>query len=307
MKRFLLHTCLFLILLLLGFFAVFASADGTTDAFYKKMASPRQSSLIVGSSRAAQGIRPSIVDSVYGSSNLYNYAFTIIQTPYGEAYYNSISKKLDKTTKNGVFIVEVNPWTISEYKSSSQSQGYREDDTFIANTHFVNLNPNIEYLLESFNEKNEAILRNKNRKGFYQTFFVHDNGWLEVTVESDMISKSVRTKNKIKSYRKKLLNYKGFSTYRMEYLTKTIDFLKAHGDVYLVRLPVIDDMLAIENELMANFDQKMQAVAEHKNLVYINMITANKSYDYTDGQHLTVDSATRFSKDLAEQMAKSKN
>lgn len=306
MKRFLLHTGLFVFMLLAGFIIVFGMADGTTDAFYKKLSSPKQASLIVGSSRAAQGIQPNIIDSVYGSNNIYNYAFTIAQTPYGKPYYNSISRKLDRKSIKSVFIIDVNPWTLSELKSSNENSGYREDDTFIANTHFVNLNPNIEYLLESFNEKNEAILRNKNRKGLYQTFYVHDDGWLEVTIESDMISEALRTKNKISSYSKRLPNYKGFSEYRSEYLIKTIDLLKQHGDVYLVRIPVIDGMLEVENELVPDFDNRMNELARDYQIPYINMMPFNVDYDYTDGQHLTVASGKQFSLDLAIQMDKSR-
>jgi hypothetical protein len=307
MKRFLLHTTVFLAILVASFFAIYKLADGTTDAFYVKFTSPKQTSLIVGSSRAAQGIQPNVIDSIYGSNNLYNYAFTIVQSPYGKAYYNSIFKKLNKTSKKGVFILDVNPWTLSQYKTSNiNDSGYREDNTFLANTQFVNFNPNIEYLLESFKGKNEAIIRSKNRKGLYQTFYAHDNGWLEVTIESDMVSKIKRTKNKTKAYRKRLNQYNGFSEYRYNYLNKTIQLLQKQGEVYLVRLPVIEDMLDIENELIPDFDEIMNEVANKNKVPYINMMSANENYDYTDGQHLTVTSAKQFSLDLAIQMNKMK-
>lgn len=122
MKRFLIHSVLFISVLLASFFMVFSMADGATDAFYSKFASPKQTSLIVGSSRAAQGIHPHIIDSVYGSQNIYNYAFTISGTPYGKAYYNSIVRKLNKTSKNGVFIIGVTPLTLSEYKFNTKKQ-----------------------------------------------------------------------------------------------------------------------------------------------------------------------------------------
>ncbi|GGG53029.1 hypothetical protein [Bizionia arctica] len=280
-------------------------ADGTTDAYYKKLSSPKQASLIVGSSRASQGIHPDMIDSVYGSNNMYNYGFTIIGTPYGKAYFNSIANKLDRKDKKGVFIIEVTPWTLSEYEFSSMNDNkYPEDDNYIAKTVFVNMNPNIEYLIESFKSKNEAIVRNKNRKGAYQTFFVHDNGWLEVTIESDMFSKISRTKNKIESYRKKIPEYSGFSEYRLDYLIKTITLFKEHGEVYLVRIPVIKEMLEIENELVPGFDKKMNELAKDSEIPYINMMPLNLDYDYTDGNHLTIDSGKKFSLDLAIQMDK---
>lgn len=308
MKRFLFHTSLFLFLLMASFLVVFSMADGTTDAFYKKLSSPKQTSLIVGSSRASQGIHPNIIDSVYGSTNIFNYGFTISSSPYGKAYYNSISKKLDRKTKNGVFIISVTPWALAENKLDDNNKiVYPEDDDFIGKTDFVNMNPNIEYLFESFIPKNEAIIRNKYRKGFYQTFFVHDDGWLEVTIESDMISTEDRTKNKIESYRRMLMKFNGLSNHRWDYLIKTINLFKEHGDVFLVRIPVAHEMLEIEDQLMGDFDKKLNKLSKDYQIPYINMMPFNNDYDYTDGNHLTINSGNKFSLDLAVQMKKFKN
>lgn len=303
MKRFLIHSVLFIVLLLTSFFVVFSMADGTTDAFYSKFSSPQQESLIVGSSRAAQGLHPSVIDSVYGSRNLYNYAFTIPGTPYGKTYYNSILGKLNTNSKNGVFIIEVNPWTLSEYNYKKENGvEYPEDELFSAKTDYVNMNPNIEYLVESYNSKYEAIIRNKGRKGTYRTFYVHDNGWLEVTIESDMISKSERTAEKILDYQKRISSYTGLSEYRLNYLIKTIDLFKQQGDVYLVRIPVIEAMLDIENKIVSGFDEKMDEISKEQHIPYINMMPFNDNYNYTDGNHLSVSSGKQFSIDLAAKM-----
>ncbi|RED38216.1 hypothetical protein DFQ10_11137 [Winogradskyella eximia] len=307
MKRFLLHTSFFLAILLASVFVVFASADGTTDAYYKKVSSPKQSSMIVGSSRASQGIQPHIIDSVLRTTGLFNYGFTINISPYGETYYNSISNKLNAASKNGLFIVAVTPWSLSEYKLGNKKEGkYLEDDDILAKTSFVNMNPNIEYLIESLNSKNESIIRNKFRKGMYQTFFVNNNGWLEVTIESDMITNKARTQNKIVSYKKRKTNYSGFSEYRCGYLKKTIELFKEHGQVYLVRIPVVDAMLEIENELVPNFDDIMNDTSKEYGIPYINMMPFNDQYNYTDGNHLTVSSGKKFSLDLAIQINKLK-
>lgn len=305
MKRFIIHTCLFSFLLLASFILVFSMADGTTDAFYGKLSSSKQSSLMVGSSRVSQGMHPNIIDSVIGKTGLFNYGFTITSSPYGKPYYNSIYSKLDKSTKNGLFIIAVTPWSLSEYNMQNKKNGkYLEDDDFVAKTSFVNTHPNIEYLLESYASKNNAIITNKSRKGLYQTFFVHDNGWLEVSIESDMISNKLRTDNKIESYKKRKLKYKGFSEYRSDYLKKTIKLFKEHGDVFLLRIPVIDEMLEIENELVPDFNDIINDISEEYKVPYINMMPFNKEYNYTDGNHLTVESGKKFSLDLAIEINK---
>ena len=62
MKTFLVQISIFIGICSLSFIAIFSLADGATDAFYLKFATPKQSSLIVGSSRAAQGIIPNIIN-----------------------------------------------------------------------------------------------------------------------------------------------------------------------------------------------------------------------------------------------------
>lgn len=304
MKRFLVHTCLFLFVVLTTFFIVFSMADGSTDVFYNKFSSPKQGSLIVGGSRALQGIQPNVIDSVYGSKDIYNYGFTISGTPFGKVYYSSISRKLDRKSKNGVFIIDVSPWVLTEYKFDGKNKNikYPEDDNFIAKTHFVNLKPNVEYLIESFDDRNEAIIRNKIQKDQSRRLYLHENGWLEVTIEFDSISNSRRTKAKIERYWKYLPKYTGFSEYRLEYLNKTINLFKEHGEVYLVRIPAIKAMLEIENELVPDFDKRMEKVAKDHQVAYINLMPFNEDYNYTDGNHLTVSSGKQFSIDLAVKM-----
>lgn len=303
MKRFIYFSVLFLLLCSGSIYLVFSYADGSTDAFYAKFTTPKQKSLIVGSSRAAQGIIPSIMNDDNKNLSLYNYAFSIAHSAYGKAYYSSIQKKLDAQSENSIFIVCVNPWTISEMtKFASDSLKFRETNSFMDKTYFVNMKPNVEYLMESFVSKNIEILTNKDRKGDYQTFFVHDDGWLEVTIESDMISTKTRTENKIETYLEKEKESAGLSNIRVSYLKKTIQLFQNHGTVLLVRIPVHDEMLAIENRLMPKFDAIIQGIADDYEIPYINAMEYRDQYQYTDGNHLTIASAKRFSLYLADQI-----
>lgn len=303
MLKYLKNTLIFSLLVGLIMFSVFYVADGSSDAFYLRFTTPKQTALIIGSSRAAQGLQPKYIDSILEIKNLYNYAFTISGSPYGEVYYRSITKKLDTSKAKGPFIVCVNPWTIAKGKwVNENNQNLRETSNFLDKTSFVNLNPNIEYLIESFQERYISVLTNKNKKGNYQTFFLHDDGWLEVTIESEMISKNLRTKNKIKNYKKKLNQFKGVSLYRLMYLEKTITFLQKYGDVFIVRLPVVDSMLEIENELINDFDVEMNNLAIKTGTRYINLIPFNDEYHYTDGNHLDIKSGKKISFFLANQI-----
>ena len=76
-------------------------AGGNTDSFYRRFTSPQQSNLILGNSRAAQGVRPEFLHATNGEK-FYNYSFTIFDSPYGEAYFKSIEKKLDELENRGM-------------------------------------------------------------------------------------------------------------------------------------------------------------------------------------------------------------
>ena len=68
-------------------------AGGNTDSFYKRFTSPRQSNLILGNSRSAQGILPHYMKSFNGEP-FYNYSFTIFDSPFGDSYLSSVKNKL---------------------------------------------------------------------------------------------------------------------------------------------------------------------------------------------------------------------
>ena len=69
-----------------GLTAVFF-ANGRIDPFYLLFTTPAQHSLILGNSRAAQGIVPSIVGASLEPLDFqgepFNYSFTLSTSPYG--------------------------------------------------------------------------------------------------------------------------------------------------------------------------------------------------------------------------------
>ncbi|NNE16644.1 MAG: hypothetical protein HKN51_16800 [Saprospiraceae bacterium] len=303
MKQFIIKIGAFSLLILLSILGVFCLADGSTDAMYLRFTTPSQKSLIIGASRGAQGIHPKEVNRILNRDDLYNYAFQGPNSPYGEIYLESIKRKLDTSTKHGLFILDVSPWTLGLRKNSETGEEYlSEEDGFIDNTNFVSLNPNIEYLIESLDKRYSDIIRNRIKKGKNLTYLIEDDGWLHVTLKPDQKSREYRTNKKIERYTKKLEDYHGVSEYRKESLVKTIQFLKQYGQVYLVRMPVIERMLAVENQLMPNFDAMMQEISEQNTALFINMMPDRDSYSFTDGNHLDKISGTQFSKDLANKI-----
>lgn len=295
MKRIIIQTIIFILITGLSFLLILSQADGRSDAFYLKFTTKQQTNLIIGTSRAAQGLQPQIFDNILEREKpFFNYAFTLAQSPFGPVYFNSIKKKLDTTQKEGIFILTVDPWTIcSEIENPNDSASFREANLALANTSNVNRKPNWGYLYHNFGGKYHQILFPINSK-----MYLHEDGWLELNLRTDTATINKRTLDKIKHYTVETLPKYKFSTLRLQYLIKTIQYLNSYGDVFLVRIPVSEAMMEIENKLMPNFDSKIkEAILLSKN--YLDLTKENSNFTYTDGNHLYKKSGEVVSKKIA--------
>ena len=63
MKKFVLHISLFILGLTTSILIIFSFANGSSDEFYLKLTTPKQGNLILGTSKAAQGVQPKILEN----------------------------------------------------------------------------------------------------------------------------------------------------------------------------------------------------------------------------------------------------
>ncbi|MBJ6367912.1 hypothetical protein JF259_07410 [Snuella sp. CAU 1569] len=298
---------MFLLLVAGSVFFLFSQADGYSDPYYLKFTSPKQRSLILGSSRAAQGIRPEIINNIVKDLSLYNYSFTILSSPFGKVYYESILKKLDTLRNGGVFVIEVNPWSISSHVQHLDTMhGVREESLHLGTTQYVNDCPNVLYLLKSYKSRYVNIIQNKFRKGEVMDMFLHDDGWLEVDIAMDSVSVNRRTLSKLDIYRGYLQDYR-FSDWRYIWLQSTVSLLKKYGTVYLIRLPVHEEMLRTEAQLIPDFNSKMESLSLAAGVYYVDYNDLQESFSFTDGNHLSKTSASNLSKMIGELILSNRN
>lgn len=291
MKKFLYQVVLFLLLLLIPFILGVFQADGDTDEFYLRFTIPRQTNLIIGASGAAQGLQPQMFSDVL-NRNFFNYSFSLFHSPYGPAYLGSIKKKLDKTVKDGIFVLSVTPPSLfANTYDPNDSLGFRELNYCVAKTSIVNQQPNFLYFYQNYDGKYYKLFSRE--KG---PIFLHDDGWCEVSVPMDSISANNRFTRRAERYNK--WDNFSFSPVRFEYLIKTIEYLRNHGKVYLVRLPIHPEMMELENKLMPDFEEKMETIIPLSN-GYYDMTSLNDQFSYTDGFHLYKDSGKLVSANIA--------
>ena len=294
MRKFTIRVTIFCIPVILLLIIIFYNYDGTTDPYYLKFTSSKQSNLILGTSRAAQGIQPKVLEH-YIDGEILNYGFTSAHSPYGKTYLNSVKRKLKKNTTDGVFILTVEPWSLtSRLDNPEDSLNFIEKRLCLGNTKQVNINPNPFYILNNLDKKNLMELINPSLE-----MVLHTNGWLEMNVDMDKNSVQKRLEKSIIDFEEKYaITYK-FSNTRFHYLKKTIHYLNNHGKVYLIRLPIHPKIMEIENQLIHDFENKIGTlIGECEG--YLNLTHLNEKVNYTDGHHLHKDSGKEISKMIGE-------
>lgn len=289
MKKFIFKTILFLTLLLTSFIVIIAQADGYTDPLYLKFTTPKQQHLILGSSRALQGLKPDVIEKETGIQ-FYNYAFSIMVSPFGKTYLNSIKNKIKKGKNKGIFILTVDPWVLaSQTENPNDSLSFRELNLCLGNTLVVDVKPNFTYLLNNLKGEYYTVFTRK-----YTEAFLHDDGWLEVSIDMDSIANEQRVDSKYEFYKDVMLPKMKYSTLRYEYLKKTIDLLNEYGDVYLVRLPVHPKIMELDTKLIPNFNTLIEDLKPFAK-GYLDLTSRNKEFKYNDGNHLYKTDATKVS------------
>lgn len=275
---------------------------GDVDPFYQKIKGYEKSSLIIGTSKAAQGILPSILNDKLNLSetqSLHNFSFTVYHSPFGQTYLNRIKEKLGGNDK-GIFIVTVDPWSISsDWDTIQNKEIFQEKETFMGKLHSMNGWINLEYCLHYFSAQYMEILlkkfSNTNNK-------LHKDGWFEVNIAMDLNQVENRINDKVLEYDKLAESYR-FSKIRFDYLVKTIEYLKSQGKVYLIRMPVHQRLLEIENKLVPNFNNILNSVIQTNQVPYLDFTPKNHAYRYTDGNHLFKEDAIKVSGQIAEWMS----
>lgn len=297
MKKFLTYTSLFILLVAGVFMAMLFRAGFEVDEFYGRFTTPKQHAFILGTSRAAQGLNPEVLNQELHRNDFFNYSFTNEHSPYGPVYLKSIQQKHAAEKKDGIFILTVDPWNVGSDKNNPDDEKlFRENELMLSGMWSVNSKPNFLYLLKYYDGSYFNILTKKQDSQLH----LHENGWLEVIVPTDSASVSKRTRERMKLYREETLQRYSFSSTRLSWLGKTAEYLRQYGKVYLVRLPVSDEMLSIEMEQNKSFDVIIREFAREMNLPYLDISSENDQVAFTDGNHIARQSVADVSKRVAD-------
>lgn len=307
MKVFILKITLFCALLVLSYLAmVHKLSEGYVDMYYPKFTQSAKS-LIIGLSRADEGIDPYTLEN--GLPEEYNgpvVNFASNQNYFGSVYLDAIKEKLVDTgnSKKRFFIVTVSPGSFTAPKGFG-TKGIEAMDrkTAIGRANDFTSMPNYSYIMNCYGN------------GLYNAFIdsysggnltTHTNGWNEVSLESPTFN---ITQEVIKDWKRKNLAYferrlpkEEVKPYRLEWFGKTLEHLKKEGDVFLVRMPADKEIIEFENKNLPTFKTLMDSITHVYQIPYLDYSIGNKSFGTYDGSHLYSESAKEFSTILARDM-----
>jgi len=294
---------------------------GYVDAFYARFAAPPAGSLVLGTSRAAQAIKPSVLAARLGQryeGPWLNYAFTLAESPYGPGYLSSIQRKLAPGTRHGLFVLAVDPWSLSlpkklQYRDADVPRFHHfkvvvfpEEKSMVSQLASVSQSPNLDYLAHYLHKPFYQLLLNTDTARVIER--LHPDGWLEIALLPPSANPPLlrrRTTEKLATYRALAASSHPAERPlhgRMFYLWQTIEYLQQHGRVVLVRLPTGPEMTAIESGYQPDFDQIMTRVARTMGVPYLNYL--HQPYPTNDGNHITRGAAGQFSQRLAADIAR---
>lgn len=297
MKKFLNKITLFITLVIFGVLLLLNTYGGYLDYFYEKFTTPKQFSMILGDSRAMQGIQPAILDSCLINCNYklptYNFSFTIAQIAYGPSYLEAVKQKLDTSVSNQLFILSVNPWMLANRtpKDSIESDMIFQDSP-PHNMKNMGMKPNVEYLIKNYNYFHFKAIFRKNSK-------MHKDGWLQENnlPTNNKVFESWKL-NQIKVFQKWADKWQQ-SNYRLSWLQRTVTYLQQYGKVFIIRTPIDKEILDIENSFWSSFDYEMQNISVEHQCSYFNF-TTNNSWKTYDGHHLDKHGGKLFTKELSK-------
>ncbi|MEO7776785.1 MAG: hypothetical protein ABIY63_04595 [Fibrobacteria bacterium] len=276
------------------------------DWIYTKFSYPASPSLVIGSSRGFQGIRPDIFNaSDLGFERpMYNFCFTVIPTKFGPAYVRQLEAKVKPGTRNGLFILDVSPMALT----SDTGAALGDTNAFAERTSYMNMreNPtsrlNYEYLLKYFIDPYYTLLSNKVLKEKVK-MRVSEDGWLEVTPPPmDSASLARRIEARVRTNVVSLFSRERFSPRRLEYLKSAIAFLSQRGKVVVVRMPVAPEMRQAENVCFPAFDSLMVSLRSEMGFRYVNLGETELRNHTMDGNHLHRDWAATASRMLVDSL-----
>lgn len=303
--RFIVKISLFCLLFVATYlFFIDKLSKGYVDVYYNKF-TKEAGSLILGLSRADQGIVPQVLkeelDSLEFNMPIINFAINLDHSAYGELYLQGVKRKLNPNIKNGLFILSISPGTFTApIKMNDQDIFEMDKKGIIGKTSNLKHKPNYDYIINNYAHPLYNSFINFTS---WSHHFAHKDGWNEIVLANDFDTLKKEDiqlwKNQTIRYYNEKKKYQHISEYRIKSFIKIVEYLKTKGKVFWVRIPADSDMIDFENLYWAKFDKQFDSLSKKHKVPYLNYTLLKNNYKTYDGSHMVSESAKKFTKQLS--------
>ncbi len=307
MKKFLLNTALFALILFCFYGIIFIiTPRGSYGGEYIRISSPQYSSLILGSSMSAKGLSPAIVQQSLGGHYQFpmmNFSFNIDASPYGEIYFNRIAEKVkNNKNKNSLFLISIDPYSIGNFETIEINDKIKREEEYgnLAKLKSVTSQPNWEYLFKHVFFTKQFVTLNFDKQKIGCDQYGFDGSLLNMETDPEWKVRERIETTILPWYKESVIPNYCFSEERLYYLAKTINLLKENGDVFLIRMPFESELAEVTDSVWPDFEKYMQEFANTQNVYYISFWNNHSEYKTTDGVHLYKIEAERITKDICD-------
>ena len=107
----------------------------------------------------------------------------------------------------------------------------------------------------------------------------------------------------IKMYERYAANWRK-SDFRLNSLENLIKLLNNYGNVILLRMPIDQEIVNLENNYWPDFNATISKITKRTNTNYLDFTKKNNMYKTYDGNHLDKYGGVTFTKNLCDSITK---
>lgn len=285
-------------------------------------------SMIFGTSRSAQGVNPAVLEQYAPhTGKWFNFSFNLAVSPWNDAYADAIIEKIDCSIEQdnpSTFLLFVDPWVLDGNTGQGLESWLGQQwasvcDASIIRYAFNKSNPldaltfgsGADFLIAlSSSIPRQIIATIRSDDSYFVNAGVQTNGWLpnRGVLTPEQIQRAID--RKVSNYREdKVIGKIWPDEEKIHALVRTVAHLKnffATSQVILIRPPVSEKMLDLENEWFPDANSTFDKLAKSNDITFID---ANANWKYrndsmfNDGHHMNIKGATEFSRFMAESLA----
>jgi hypothetical protein len=169
----------------------------------------------------------------------------------------------------------VDPWALAEKKNSAKDSSYLPEKSTQINFNTRQQFATVKYFLKTYSKS-------------YYTLFLPKADFLQKEDKKrpnqDFIKNHLNAK--MRSYKREHFFDEKISDKRLNSLRSLIDTLKTEGEIYIVKLPVSQQMISLEHQFSPSFDKKIASIISEHKLELIDFYKYTDSFLCPDGIHL---------------------